>query len=49
MFPMQCLHLKASTAKANAMKVKIFLIAILIVFPLGKQDVMISQNLKFYL
>ena len=45
----KCFHLKASTAKANAMKVRIFLIAILIVFPLGKQDVMISQNLKFYL
>ena len=45
----KCFHLKASTAKANAMKVRIFLIAILIVFPHGKQDVMISQNLKFYL
>ena len=45
----QCFHLKASTAKANAMKIKIFLIAILIVFSLGKQDVLISQNLTSYL
>ena len=48
MFPMQCFHLKASTVEANAMKIKIFLIAILIVFSLGKQDVLISQNLTFY-
>ena len=44
----KCFHLKASTAKVNAMKVRIFLIAILIVFSLGKQYVLISQNRTFY-